>query len=281
MDRYRMKTIIIIILLIINGFLLVLVGARRSDAKRYEQSALERTVLVLAENGIEMTPEAAVYRTAEGAASAGRSMVSEMAVASAFLGASAEAEDLGGGLYSYRAESGSVNIRIGGEFLFLPTDDAMWRTDDAQAHSAALLGAAGIDFRHVRTQLSGENVEVEYLQLQDGHPLFSCQIVFFYENGMLIQASGTILAVEELTEEDSRLLNLPTVLMGFLDEVLRSGDVCSAILSVEPGYRLSQSFSNTIRLLPVWYISTNTADYYVDGVTGELTRAAEELDTKE
>lgn len=277
MERYRMKTIIIVILLIINGFLLVLVGSRRSDARRYEQSALERTILVLAENGIEMTAEAAVSRSAAGLATAERSIESEMALASALLGSAAAADDLGGGLYSYYAEGGTVNIRTGGEFLFLPADDPMWYAESPLGQSADLLDAAGVEYRPVEYQISDGTGEIIYLQMQDGYPLFSCRVTFIYEEGRLIQASGTLLSVDETSEEDGQVLTLPTVLMGFLDEVLRSGDVCSAILSVESGYLLSQSFSNTVHLRPVWYISTNTADYYVDGITGELTRATQTM----
>lgn len=277
MERCRVKTIIILVLLIINGFLLVLVGSRRSDALRYEQSALERTVLVLSENGIEMSADAVISRNAAGSAAAVRSMESEMALASALLGGAAAADDLGGGLYSYRAEGGTVNIRTGGEFLLLPTDDPMWYTEEPAEHSAGLMDAAGVKCHPVENLISEGTGEVTYLQMQDGYPLFSCRVTFVYEKGMLIRAAGTLLSAEEIREEKQSVLTLPTVLMGFLDEVLRSGDVCSAILFVEPGYLLSQSFSNTVNLRPVWYISTNTADYYVDGVTGELTRITQTM----
>ena len=60
--------------------------------------------------------------------------------------------------------------------------------------------------------------------------------------------------------------------MHFLHGVLASGDVCSAILAVEPGYLQSQSFTGAISLQPVWFISTNTTDYYVNGVTGAVSR---------
>ena len=127
--------------------------------------------------------------------------------------------------------------------------------------------------RKVSSELTDGTGEVEYVQIKDGYPLFSCRITFSYENGMLLQVSGTLLVVDQIRGESGQAISLPTVMMGFLDEVLRSGDVCSSILSVEPGYRLSQSFSGAVQLMPVWYISTNTADYYADGITGELTRA--------
>ena len=54
--------------------------------------------------------------------------------------------------------------------------------------------------------------------------------------------------------------------------VLERGDVCSAVESMEPGYRLTQSFSSVVRLEPVWLVSTNAADYYMNAVTGQISR---------
>ena len=57
MEWHRLKNIIILILLLLNGFLLVLVAARRSEAARYDRMALDRTVEVLADRGIEVNPD--------------------------------------------------------------------------------------------------------------------------------------------------------------------------------------------------------------------------------
>ena len=65
---------------------------------------------------------------------------------------------------------------------------------------------------------------------------------------------------------------LPTALLRFMEGVLERGDVCSAVESMEPGYRLTQSFSSVVRLEPVWLVSTNAADYYMNAVTGQISR---------
>ena len=106
----------------------------------------------------------------------------------------------------------------------------------------------------------------------DGVPLFSCRITLTYSEGYLTALSGNLMAVGEVSGENSEILSLPTVLMHFLHDVLDSGDVCSAIQTVESGYLQSQSFTGTISLQPVWFISTNTTDYYVNGVTGDVSR---------
>lgn len=277
MEWHRMKTIIIAILLVINGFLLVLVGTRRSESLRYEQSALEYAARVLESNGIAVEEHAVASTVVQNPCVSERSSVREEAAAAALLGQVVESNDLGGGLYSYTADSGTVSFRMGGEIATVLTDDPMWYTTDPLGHSASLMSAMKVDFSLSDAQITNGTGEVVYQQMLQETPLFSCRVTFFYEKGRLTGLAGTLLAVEKVTEEEGETLTLPTVLMGFLDEVLRSGDVCSSVLAVEPGYLLTQSFANTVRLQPVWYISTNTADYYVDGITGELTRVVQGL----
>lgn len=194
---------------------------------------------------------------------------------SALLGETAEGENRGGGLYIYSTDRGEISVRAGGELSAVLADHPTWYTQDPEAHAAALMSGLELESELVSSQVSEGSGRVIYRQLLNGAPLFSCQIVFTYENGRLTNLSGSLLAVEGISAESGEVLSLPTVLMRFLDDVLASGDVCSAIVSVEPGYLAVQSFSGTIRLNSVWYISTNTADYYVDGVSGELTRVAE------
>lgn len=275
MEWHRIKSIIIVILLLINGFLLVLVGVRRSETLRYEQSALERTIQVLEKNGIQASAQQLSGNAGQQPGSTERSVSAEGRMVSALLGETAEGENRGGGLYIYSTDRGEISVRAGGELSAVLADHPTWYTQDPEAHAAALMSGLELESELVSSQVSEGSGRVIYRQLLNGAPLFSCQIVFTYENGRLTNLSGSLLAVEGISAESGEVLSLPTVLMRFLDDVLASGDVCSAIVSVEPGYLAVQSFSGTIRLNSVWYISTNTADYYVDGVSGELTRVAE------
>jgi regulatory protein YycI of two-component signal transduction system YycFG len=120
--------------------------------------------------------------------------------------------------------------------------------------------------------LNGGAGTVTVRQLWQGVPVFSCQMVFVFRDNELISLSGTVLAPGESSVENSRLLTLPSALLSFMDGILSGGDVCSAVESMAPGYRMVQSFSGMMRLEPVWLISGNTADYYMDAVTGELSR---------
>lgn len=271
----RVKNIMIIILLLINGFLLVLVGSRRSESQRYERSALNGSIQVLAYNGIELRESAISARGGQAGGTTERDLRMENKIASILLGEEVEGTDRGGGLVTYATGRGQISIRAGGELTSRLEDQPYWYTSDPENHAASLMERLGVESRLAEAELLDGSGTVVYQQMLDGVPLFSCRLCFVYEGGRLAQLSGNLLAVDSFHEEDGELLSLPTVLMRFLDDVLSSGDVCSAILAVEPGYRMTQSFTNTIRLQPVWYISTNTADYYVDGITGELSRVNE------
>ncbi len=274
MEGHRVKSIIIVILLIINGFLLVLVGARHSESQRYEQAALEGSIQVLAHNGIELREDAISRRSGYQSCTTQRDLVLENQIASTLLGEPVEGNSRGGGLYIYSADHGQISFRTGGKLTSQLEKSPHWKTADPESYSAALMSSLGIETRRIKYDVIGGNGEIVYQQLQDHVPLFACQITLTYQDGYLIDLSGNLLAMSEPSAEKGELLSLPTVLMHFLDDVLTSGDVCSSILAVEPGYLMTQSFTSTIGLQPVWYISTNTADYYVNGITGELSRVA-------
>ncbi len=274
MEWHRVKNIVIVILLLINGFLLVLVGTRKSEALRYEQSALEGAILVLQDNGISLTEDVIADRTGRDPGTVERSLALEGQLASALLGESVEGVNRGGGLYIYTAQGGQISFRSGGELSSVLEDHPRWHADDPEAHAAGLAGALGLELRLEDSEISMGSGAVEYRQLMDGAPLFSCGITFAYEDSRLVKVSGTLLPAEEAGLESGQLLSLPTVLMNLLDEVLSSGSVSSAILAVEPGWLPKQSFNDAVELEPVWHITTNTTDYYVDGLTGEVDPAA-------
>lgn len=273
MEGSRVKTVIIMILLVVNGFLLVLVGARRSEARRYEQSALDGSIQVLAQNGIVLSSDAISAREGCQSGTTQRDPELEERLASALLGEAAEGSSRGGGLYTYTAEHGQISFRAGGELSAQLKQGDYWSISDPESYSAALADRLGLALRRTRCEIREGSGEIVYQQLADNAPLFSCQLVLTFEQGHLVDLSGSLLAMDKLTAESEALLSLPTVLMRFLDKILDSGDVCSAILLVEPGYLITQSFTGTVGLQPVWHITTNTADYYVNGITGELSRA--------
>ena len=273
MEWRKLKDIIILILLLVNGFLLVLVGARWRESQRYERSALDGVVQVLENNGVRVERDAAAPADALIPLTVERDLDREARLARALLGDGAEEDNRGGGLYLYRSERGEVSIRPGGELSALFAHGDWWHTEKPETLAISLLQDMGLDFQHLGTDEQGGRTSARFRQLWDGVPLFSCEVEFVFEDGFLRTIQGTLLAAGQPGTEEGRVLDLPTALLRFLDGVTATGDVCTAIRAMEPGYRASSApLSGGVRLTAVWLVSTDTADYYLDGATGALSR---------
>ena len=272
MEWRKVKNIIILILLLVNGFLLVIVGSRVGEVRRYERSALEQAVRVLETNGIRVNEQAVTAAEGLSSQAVERSAGAETEMAGGLLGEAVTVRNQGGGMYTYYGSRGIVNFRTGGQFDLRPEEDARWKGTDPEALARSLLSEMKIEGEITETALNDGTGTVTVRQLWQGVPVFSCWMVFTFRENVLTSLSGTVLAPGESSVENDRLLTLPSALLAFQDGILSGGDVCSAVESMKPGYRMVQSFRGTLWLEPVWLISGNTADYYMDAVTGELSR---------
>lgn len=275
MEWRKLKNLIILILLTVNGFLLVLVGIRREESVRYERSALEQTVQVLERGGVQVDVEAVTAADGLAPMTVERDVEREARLVSALLDEEVQGDNRGGGLYLYRGRLGEVSLRSGGGLSAeFPRDDH-WKTDRPEDHAAALLKKLGVEGT-LTERVDEEDVILRFTQSWKGAPVFSCQVEFVYRDGYLTTLRGTLLMAEDGTAEAGECLSLPTALMRFSEQIGATGDVCSAILAMEPGYRgTAQSLSGGTRLAPVWLVVTDTANYYLDCVTGVLTRVTE------
>ena len=274
MEWRKLKDLIILILLVVNGFLLVLVWARRDESVSYERSALERTVQVLENSGIEVDLSACAPADGLPPLSVERDVEREEALAWALLGEEAgPADNRGGGLYLYRSGRGELSVRAGGELSARLDGGGLPQTDHPERHAAGLLKKMGVEAEQTGVTREGGWIRVRLRQLWNGAPVFSCEVELAYRNGVLESIQGTLTAAQAGTAEAGQALTLPTALMRFSEEIAATGDVCTAVHSMEPGYRGTvQSLSGGVRLSPVWLVTTDTARYYLDCATGDLTR---------
>ncbi len=274
MEWPKLKNIIILILLLVNGFLLVLVVGREFQVGRYERSALTQAGQVLAQNGITVE-EDLLYEAARGSLvplTVQRDLQAEMELAQALLGSQAVRTDQGSGLYGYDSDQGSALFRSNGDISITLTDCPL----DGQApadHAADLLGQMGLDGEALGIQTDGDQTIVTFCQLLNDVPVYTCRLSFTYDGDDLLSISGTAMTGSVTPVSGASSLDLPTALISFLRGVLDRGDVCSAIHDLQLGYRSSQAFGSDIQLAPTWSITTNISSYYLDAATGELTLA--------
>ena len=138
MEWHRLKNVIILILLLLNGFLLVLAAARWRESVRYERAALDQTVEALANRGVEVDPDGLSDPGTLPPMSLERDPEAERTLARALLDEAVEADNLGGGLYLYRGVLGEVSIRAGGELSAALADSPHWDAANPKDHAAAL-----------------------------------------------------------------------------------------------------------------------------------------------
>lgn len=273
MEWPKVKNIIILILLVVNGFLLVLVGARMEESAQYERKALEQTARVLENNGIRVDLEAAASAAGLVPMTVERDLEREAKLAQTLLDEPVQGENRGGGLFLYQGALGDVSFRAGGGLSAEFQRDRHWQAARPEDHAAALLNKLGVKAVRAGVSTQGEETVVRFRQNWNGTAVFSCEVEFVYRGGYLTALRGTLLTADTGTAGAGTILALPTALMRFSEEIGATGDVCSAIQSMEAGYwAFAQSLSGGSRLTPVWLVSTDTADYYLDCVTGALTR---------
>ena len=90
MEWSKVKNIIILLLLLVNGFLLVLVGMRREETENYQASALAQAVEVLERSGIQVFQEGLEDALDMSPLSVERNLEREGALAGALLGETRE-----------------------------------------------------------------------------------------------------------------------------------------------------------------------------------------------
>lgn len=278
MEWPKLKNIIILILLLLNGFLLVLVGTRYTESVQYERTALELTLVRLEARGIRVEADRLAPAGDLAPLIVERDPDRELRMAQALLGGEAvQADNRGGGLYLYQNGSGAVSVRAGGELSAELTGGSGLSADgNPERHAAGLLKKMGVDGSQIGVTEEDGWTRVRFRQTRGGRPLFSCEVEFAYSDDTLRSVQGALLATPDGAAEQAQVMTLPTALTRFSEEITATGDVCSAIQSMEPGWRGTvQPMSGGVRLAPAWLVTTDTAQYYLDCATGALTRLAE------
>lgn len=284
MSWSKLKTIIILILLLLNLFLLGLVGFIRIRSARYAAAALSEAAAVLQLNGIQVETNALPSVMELRTVTVARGLQPESVLAAALLGEDVQSHASGGGLYVYTSSLGEASFRSSGEFSVTFTHPRPAAEGEHAVWVRSLLEGLGLDLWQVETTAS----TVAASQSLNGAPLYSggvlsvsqspiSAIFAFDGDGRLQSVSGRLLMGPVTADpEDREPLSVPTALISFFNFAMENGEVCQAIRSMTPAYRAS-SISDPTRLTPVWHITTDTGDYFLDAYTAEVTRSVMDL----
>ena len=266
METKQLKNIAILILLLLNGFLLVLLGYQDLQAVRASQMATEelKSLFAAEELALELTPD--MLEESLAPLTLSRQMDRESRIAEFLLGQAPPAENQGGGINSYRSDVGTVQFRAGGGFdtvqLDLPVGDVNAYTEQF---------CDRFNYKDVEYQTENNVTTVTARQYVAGVPIFGCYLILRFEADHLTYAAGAHIDLGDAVTDSEHYLDCISALVRFLDYRRDAGIVCSKVRDVRCVYQLNSTVTPP-RLLPVWEIETDTYTYLVDGISSQVTR---------
>ena len=266
MDRYRLKNIIILILLLVNLFLLGSLYQRRSAELATYRNTVEQMAALFAADGITLHTDGIPKDLPPEPRTLTRSAGLDRAAASFLLGEDLTQSDQGGGIFTYTGQRGAALFRSNGSF------DAAGELahQDAWQFCKAFCREFGYQEPVPDLDETGSGTAVAHRNW-DGSLIYNCSIVFTLEEGVLVNVTGTLLpelSAPLSTEEEP--LSALAALTAFQQTRKETGAVVTDISGLRLCYELQSTTAVPLSLTPAWEISTNTANYYVNSITGDV-----------
>lgn len=266
MDRYRLKNIIILILLLVNGFLLGSLSMRQTSEKASHRQTAEQLSVLFAADGMALDADDVPSAPPPAGLTLSRDLELEARAAAFFLGKNPIQSQQGGDIYAYTGSdgSGAAQFRVGGSFdiacaLSGRDGPALIRDfcrEFSYAEPVFLLDKNGSGSAAATARRSKLTV-------------FNCTVAFTLDHGELVAVSGTLLPEKGTAAAyDPEPLSAAAALTAFQKTRRERQAAVSAVTEVVPCYELQ---SSTMSLQPGWCVVTDTERYYVNCITGAVT----------
>lgn len=260
MQWSRVKTILIVILLLVDSFLVCMLGGKAWFAHQREQEIRENLQSVLAQNGITLENSMKIPGKAMmPQLYIDRSRIKEAEIAAALLGGSAERSDEGD-VSSFQNDWGTVTWNETGELEACLTPEGYVKPEKAQTQSKAqqLLQGAELYTSGALWETDGDTVTVSFKTA--GYEVFNRSLTVIY-------------GAEDIRIRGWWTLDTPYAMRS---DLYASYDPIEALIvfsgfrlatrveNMEPGLMLTNSAGNQFALSPVWRIVTDNGVFFVD-----------------
>lgn len=267
MNRSRLKNIIIIILLLLNGFLLGSLAFREAAVRAARSRTAEQLTALFAKDDMILYADAISSDTPPAALSFSRDSAREAAVAAFFLGNAPLKESEQDSLHiTYVGENGTATFRSNGSFEF----SGKLSQSDAEAVCRSFCRTFSYEEPTFDLTVDGTG-SAAAIAVYNALPVYNCTVTFALENGTLTSVSGTLLpSVGTAAQSRKDSLSAPAALVAFQQYRKESGASASAITGTALCYEL-QTSAVSLSLSPSWCIETDIAKYYVNCFTGTVS----------
>lgn len=265
MDRFRLKNMIILILLLLNAFLLFSLAQRRASEREAFRRTAEQLVALFEEDGMVLDPDAISADAPPDGVTLARDTALEEQAAAFLLGEVLASSDQGGGIYHYSGAGGEALFRSSGGFEI----SGVLEKEDAGEVCRDFCRTFSYEVPDIR--LDGEGGGVFTASAVYGKlPVFNCTVTFTIEKGTLIAVSGTLLPKTGTAAAEEEPLSAAGALVAFQRMRRESAAVASAVTETRLCYEL-QNTGAAMSLTPAWRVVTDTEDYFVNCRTGAVT----------
>lgn len=265
METSRLKSIIIFILVLVNAFLLISLAGRSTSEYAADAQIQEELQKLFSEGGIDLT--ASIPSTNPPAAlSFSRSSSAEQVMVADLLGSQITDFSETGGINSYETEAGQALFRSNGTFSVT----GKLSNGDPEAFCRSFCKTYG--YRNLTVPFGDASSGSAQAELYfNDLPVRGCQVTFLVEDGQVIGISGIYLPDVTPSVETPVSMSAATALSKFLQSCRESGTVVSSVSEVSLCYELESTVSTSLTLQPLWRVSTDTVDYYVNCSTGGIS----------
>lgn len=257
MDGKRIKTLVIIILAVVNLFFAGIIVSERAESRGMEARERGELVSVFAQSGIELDPDLIPEPRTVKRCTVARDSAGERSFVAALIG-DAEPVEQGGGIVSYENERGWARLRSGGETEAVIYDkSALSASTKAVEYTAELL--AGTEF-----VLSDGVLMARYGDTDVCNCILTATAA---DEGVRIEGRRlTGAPVEDGTESS---VSAYTALIAFLRHISEDGSVVRQICGVGQCCLYQYSASGGT-LEPAWRIDTDGGTVYVSAADARI-----------
>ena len=279
MPASKVKNIFILILALANILLLLVVVPLRQEARRQASAAEEQLETLFARYGVsldvEEIPETRTLYTVEfspsddAALPAMRALLGDLVLME---------DDSTRYLRIYRSEEGTCQLsRTGSLEARLETRPAAGDLGQAARKELEEMGLSVAMVSPPNRKSAGVYTVTAVQELLEV-PVFSAAVELTFRNGELRTLEGTAYfdTAGLVRTDDETCAAGADALVAFLGSRDALGWVGASVQDLRQGYvRAETASASVVRLTPGWRISTDTGDFWVNGITRQVTAMEE------
>lgn len=263
----KLKNLALLILLLANVLLVAILVPTRTalnqDAEQMRQSLQQ----LCAEQQITLSTDAIPDTVTLYALELAEDSRANLQAATALLGEQVLIQDDSTRyLRLYSAQTGTCQMGRNGSFQ----STLSGREADRDLTRAARKTLKAMGFQTHSLSADGETVTARQAIL--GMPVFSEGLRLQWTDNRLTDLGGTFYTGTMSRVSDSPSLSAADALIAFLSARFELGWIGSSVTAMEQGYLRSETAAAAVvRLTPVWILHTDTGDFCVDGLSGQVT----------